>query len=391
MNTLDLIILAVAASAIVGGWRLGLLARATSWLGLALGLFVAARLLPSIARAFEGSDPTSRLLVVAGLLVAGAFLGQALGLLVGAQVHRVLPPGPLRMVDRSLGGVAGLLGVLVALWVMLPAMANVQGWPAQQARHSAIARAIDDVAPDPPDTLQALRRLVGDNQFAQVFKDDLAPSKQAGPPPAASPLPADVDARVRRATVKISGVACRRIQEGSGWAVAPGVVVTNAHVVAGQDRTEVLRPDGTRLNAVVTVFDPNRDLAILRVRGLDEEPLTMDKGEVGEVGAVFGHPGGQDPLRVAPAKISQEVLAVGRDLYDSRDTRRDVYILASDLHPGDSGGALVNRAGVVVGVAFAIAPDRPNTAYALTTAEVRPVLAANRNTRADTGPCLSDV
>jgi S1-C subfamily serine protease len=105
-------------------------------------------------------------------------------------------------------------------------------------------------------------------------------------------------------------------------------------------------------------------------------------------GAVFGHPGGQDALAVAPAVIRRNVTAIGRDLYDTRDSRRDVFILAADLHPGDSGGPLVSQAGAVDGVAFAIAPDRPGTAYALTSAEINAALTEPRSTAASTGSCL---
>jgi S1-C subfamily serine protease len=268
-------------------------------------------------------------------------------------------------------------------------MSNVSGWPARETRQSAIARAIDRFAPRPPDTLQALRRLVGADQFPQVFSD-LVPSHRAGPPPASSGLSSAVQDRVAASTVKVSGVACKRIQEGSGWAVGNDLIVTNAHVVAGQRRTDVLKPDGRSLPATVIVFDAERDLAVLRVPGLGQTALTLGKGHTGETAAVFGHPGGQDPLRIAPAAVSEEVTAVGRDLYDAHDTRRDVFILASDIHPGDSGAAVVASDGTVIGVAFAIAPDRPGTAYALTAAEVRPVLAeATGSTAVDTGPCLT--
>jgi S1-C subfamily serine protease len=390
MNELDLLILVAVVSAVIGGWRLGFLARVASWIGLALGLVVAARVLPAVLDSFQDADATSRLLVVAGILVGGAFLGQALGLVVGAQFHYALPFGPIRTVDKVLGGIAGVLGVLVALWAMLPSMADVPGWPARETRQSVIARAIDRMAPEPPDTLQALRRLVGEDQFPRVFAD-LTPSRKVGPPPAESGISAALDAVVRRSTVKITGVACRRIQEGSGFVAAPGVVVTNAHVVAGEDRTEILTSTGRRLAAVVTVFDTNRDLAVLHVRGLETAALPIGKGKVGDVGAVYGHPGGQDPIEVSPAQVSQQVTAVGRDLYDSHETRRDVFILASELRPGDSGGPLVNPAGQVIGVAFAIAPDRANTAYALTSDELRPAMAADRAAGADTGPCLANV
>jgi S1-C subfamily serine protease len=111
---------------------------------------------------------------------------------------------------------------------------------------------------------------------------------------------------------------------------------------------------------------------------------------VGSKGAVFGHPGGQNPLRIAPAFVRQDVLALGRDLYDSHDTKRDVFILAANLMPGDSGGALVDAGGAVVGVAFAIAPDRPGTSYALSAKEIRTILPLAGGGRVRTGPCLNE-
>jgi len=389
MDLLDLLIIVFAVSAVVGGYRLGFIARAASWIGLVLGLAIAAHFLPDIVKALRGSPSGNKLLIVAATLIGAGFVGQALGLLVGSTFHARLPPGPIRQVDRVVGAVAGVVGVTVAIWLLIPAMSDVQGWASQQVRNSAIARGIDSTFPRPPDTLQALRHLVGSNDFPPVF-DSLQPSQNSGAPPGAIPLAAAVQQRVAASTVKVEGVACRRIQDGSGFSAAPDEVVTNAHVVAGERQTSVITPAGKRLKATVVQFDPNRDLALLRVSGLGQTPLPLALAKSGSEGAVFGHPNGQTDLAITPAAIRQQVTAVGRDLYDSHETRRQVFILASDLAPGDSGGGLVNPAGAVVGVAFAIAPDRPGTAYALTTDEVRPVLALGGTTAVNTGPCLSE-
>jgi S1-C subfamily serine protease len=389
VDFLDFLILLFAASAVVGGYRLGFIARVASWIGLVVGLALAAHFLPDVVDALRGSSPNEKLLIIAATLIGAGFVGQALGLILGSTFHAKLPVGTLRQVDRVVGALAGAIGVTVAVWLLLPAMSDVQGWSARQARNSAIARAIDGVLPRPPDTLQALRRLVGSNDFPRVF-DALRPSANTGVPPAVSGLAPAVQQRVATSTVKVEGIACRRVQDGSGFAAAPDTVVTNAHVVAGEKQTSVITLSGRRLKATVVQFDPNRDLALLRVPGLNEAPLPITAARPGSTGAVFGHPGGQADLAVSPAAIRQQVTAVGRDLYDARETRRQVFILASDLAPGDSGGGLVNPAGAVVGVAFAIAPDRPGTAYALTTDELRPVLAAGGTTAVNTGPCLSE-
>jgi S1-C subfamily serine protease len=389
VTVFDWIIVVVALAAGVGGYRLGFLARVTSWIGLAAGIYVAARFLPRIVHATNLSNPMSRLLVAILILICGAFLGQGLGLILGGRMHRALPLGPVREVDRGVGAGVGALGILVALWLILPSMAVVSGWPARAARTSTISQWVDSNFPRPPDALQELRRLVGDDAFPQVF-GGLHQGENLGPPPASSGLPATVTSRVAASTVKVDGEACSRIQDGSGFAVAPDTIVTNAHVVAGEgrDSTRVLLPNGATLPATVVMFDPVRDVAVLTVAHLGQSPLPIVAGTVGMTGAVFGHPGGQDALAVAPAVIRRNVTAIGRDLYDTRDSRRDVFILAADLHPGDSGGPLVSQAGAVVGVAFAIAPDRPATSYALTSTELKQALAEPRSTAATTGSCL---
>lgn len=385
MNVLDLIVVLIMVGAAVGGYRLGFLARALSWAGMGLGIVLAARFLPNILERFEGGQPSGKLMIAIGVLLGGTFIGQAIGLVIGAQLQGVLPPGG-RPLDRSAGAVAGVLGVLVGLWLMLPTLGAVPGNMSRLARSSTLLRLVDDVAPPAPDALQALRRLVGDSRFPEVFSG-LDPAPDVGPPPAESGLSQETLDRVIPSTVQVEGPACGRIQEGSGFVAASGIVVTNAHVVAGENETDLLTHDGRRVPATVVHFDPDRDLAVLSAPRLDLAPLPIGDAGPEDIGAVLGHPGG-GPLEVSPFLVNDEVEAVGRDLYDRRETRRQVLILASDLAPGDSGAALVNPDGEVVGVAFAIAPDRPRTAYALDVIELQAALSAPRGEAVDTGRCL---
>ncbi|MBA2609117.1 MAG: MarP family serine protease [Actinobacteria bacterium] len=388
MNQLDLIILLMVGAAALGGWRLGFLARVFSWVGLGFGVFLASRLLPTALNALSSNDAAYRAAVAVLVLLGGAFAGQALGLMAGMRIHRVLPLGPIRMIDRSVGAALGAGGVALSVWLfVLPWLVDLPGWPAQQARTSAVARVFDKYAPSAPDRFQALRRLIGDQNFPQVF-DKLGPAPESGPPPAETGFAPGVQERVAASTVKIEGEACRRIQEGSGFAAGVDLVATNAHVVAGVRNPAVIRTDGKRLAATLVYFDSDRDLALLSVKSLNEAPLEIATAKVGERGAVFGHPGGQDPLRVAPARVSQEVTARGRDLYDAHRTDRDVFVLAATLRPGDSGAAFTNLAGKVIGVAFAIAPDQSDTAYALTSKELQAALARPRIAQSS-GPCLT--
>ncbi len=320
-------------------------------------------------------------------VVGVALIGQAIGLALGGAVRgRVqLPPAGARL-DRIAGAVLGGLGVLVIVWLAIPALANAPGWPARAARDSSIVDQLNRNAPDPPSALEALARQVG--QTGPEVLGRLVDPPITGTPPK-SGLPAGTDALARASTVKVEGEACDTIQDGSGFVVADDTVVTNAHVVAGEPNTTVITPDGTRLGARVVAFDPRRDLAVLDVARLGLRPLEIGQRDVGAIGAVYGHPGG-GPLVTSPARIEDRITAVGRDIYGDRPTERDVFVLAADIHPGDSGGALIDDQGHVVGVAFAIDPGRPGTAYALADTELRAALTARDSHTAsvDTGRCL---
>jgi S1-C subfamily serine protease len=386
VNLLDLILFLLAVSAAIGGYRLGLLARLVSWVGLGAGVLLGAAILPALMRRLHDASDVSLVLVAVATLLGTALIGQGIGLTLGSKLHIALPDGPARQADQAAGGFLGIVGVLVGLWLLLPTLAGTPGWTAEQARGSTIAQGVDDVFPKPPNTIQALRRVVGDEPFPQVF-DALTPAPDPGPPPAASGLSQDLARQVTASTVKVEGIACDRIQDGSGFVVSPGTVVTNAHVVAGEDETEIELDDGSKLDATVVAFDPKRDLAVLQVPGLDRPALNLRDAEVGDTGGVFGHPGGGG-LEISPFKVGDQITALGTDIYDREDSRRQVLVLASDLAPGDSGAAMIDTQGNVVGIAFAVAPDKPGVAYALALEELREVLAGDLSTARDTGDCL---
>ena len=388
LNVFDLLVIAAVVSAVVGGYRMGFLARMLSWVGLAAGVYAAARLAPVVLDRYQGGGPETRLLVALGLFLVLSTAGASVGAIAGHSLRQLIPPGTgLRTADRAAGGVVGGLGGLVMLWLLVPILAEVPGGLSETIRNSSIARSIDRYGPSTPQALQDLRRQVSDVNFPEVFSR-LGPSPSAGPPPGAVAIPAGVRDRVAASTVKISGTACGRILSGSGFAPAADTIVTNAHVVAGVDRPSVLRTDGRRLQATVVVFDPNRDLAVLRVPGLGRPALPVGDADTGDEGAVYGHPQGQDALAIIPARVENIVNAQGLDLYGDRAIRREVLILAAALEPGDSGGALVDTGGNVVGVAFAVAPDRPSTSYALSSDELRAVLSQPREAEVKTGPCV---
>jgi S1-C subfamily serine protease len=392
VNFLDLVVVAIAAGAGWVGYRMGFVRRATSWAGLAIGIVVAVLLVPDVADALRGSPPRTRLLASLAFVIVVAAVAQAVGAALGSSLSARLGrgAGALRQGDRVAGGALGVAGVLVLMWLLIPALASSPGWTARAVRDSAVARLIDRVAPAPPSESETLGRLVGDQTFPEVF--DTLSSPDAGSPPADG-IPAEAAARVTRSTLLVEGQACDRIQEGSGFVAGPNLVVTNAHVVAGERDTHVTTNDGRRLDTTVVAFDPNRDLAILRVPGLGLPALELGEARVDDRGALFGHPGG-GALRQAPVRVAEQIVARGTDITRTSPTEREVFVLAAVTAPGDSGGPIVDHDGRVVGVMFAYDISRQSTAYALTRTELDavlgPVLATTPTQSVATGSCLAE-
>ncbi len=168
--------------------------------------------------------------------------------------------------------------------------------------------------------------------------------------------------------MKVLGTACTNEQEGSGFVVGPGLVATNAHVIAGEGSgsTQVL-VGGTSYGATPVFFDPSFDLAVLRTSAPLGPALTISSSLVpnGTQAALLGYPE-DGPLTVNPASVTEEVTAIGKDIYNSGSVTRGVYALAATVLPGNSGGPLMGPGGQVIGVVFSRSTVYSNVGYALT-------------------------
>lgn len=389
MTFLDWFALVMCVSAAVAGFRLGFITRALSWLGLVGGVLIALAVLPSILRNAGDMTPMGRLGIVVLIALLGSLLGQMLGLFAGSKLISSLPRGALRRVDQVAGAFIGVLGVLAVLWILVPIAANVPGWTAHEARSSLLSQKLFASAPRPPNITSTINRLVGSSQFPLVF-NNLEPAIDTGPPPASLKMTMATAEMVKASTVKVEGTACRRTQDGSGFSIGDGYVVTNAHVVAGEKSTTIFDGNQKPHDATLVAYDPGRDLAVLRAPTYEAPALELKSAREGDEGAVFGHPGGQNDVAISPAAVRREITAVGRDLYDQQTTRRRVLVLAAQLAQGDSGGPLVNTNGQVIGVAFAIAPDKPGTSYALDVSEVEAILKLPLDRPVSSGACVAD-
>lgn len=387
MNRLDLVIVVVTVVGIVSGLRRGLARHTLSWGGWVLGAPAATAVSASLLEHVGAPGSSRRLVIGLTLVLVAGVVGSTMGRALGSRLHGLLERLRLGAVDTVLGGLAGVAVVVFTLWIFVPAMANVAGWPSQAVRGSTIARNVVDRLGDPPSSLNGLSDGLGLSGLPQVF-DSLHRAPSVAAPPDSVPLGAETLAAVQRSVVKVSGEACGRRVSGSGVVVGRELVVTNAHVVAGVTEPSVLSPEDQPFSARAVAFDPARDVAVLAVPGLDRGVIEWGTASAGEEGAAVGYPGGGSQ-QVMAARIAEQVTAVGRDIYDDAETTRQVLIIGSKLQPGDSGGALVGGDGRLDGLVFAVAPDREGVAYALARAEVQPVIdaAGGVSGPVDTGRC----
>ncbi len=362
MNLFDLAVLLAALLAVVGGWRLGLVTRALGWLGALAGLAIAVVAVPALSDWIDPSSDVGVLLLTVGgfvLLLAG---GQAIGVAAGSRLRPRTEDQHLRIADSVGGSLLGIVGVVVILWLLVPLMAVTEGWVASTTRTSAVARAVSDHLPDPPAQLQELERNLANGRFPELFAN-LRPSPELPPPPEGSPISPEQLATVAASSAQVKGEACGLVQSGSAFSLGDGLWITNAHVVAGTRITSLETPDGASGTGRVVAFDPQTDLAVLR-SDLVRPALPRGNASDQASGLVLGFPGGGsfDP---SPHQVGDVLTATGYDIYDQGLVRRPLLVLASELEPGDSGSAVVDSTGSLIGIAVAIAPDRPGVAYAL--------------------------
>ena len=385
MNLVDVLLVVLMLGGASTGFRIGLAARAVSWFGVLVGLGLSVALVPWVLGFAPDSSPGARLLIGLTVVLVVTSILSGIGDVIGARLRHHVHATPFGPIDRAAGGVAGALSILLVVWFLLPSLANTPGPVARQVRESTVISWVQEVAPEPPAASRALSRLISQSGFPEVFAD-LGPAPITGPPPSEIPVPPETVEAATASTVNVEAFGCGTGFEGSGFVVAPGLVATNAHVIAGASDIQLRRPDGVVVAGVVRHFDPGRDLALVDAPDIDRGPLPTRTSEVGESGAAIGYPGGQDQPRVAPVSVSDDRQTTGRDIYGRNLVERRVLYLSAALRQGDSGSALIGGDGAVIGVVFAISPDNPTTAYALHVDELAAVLAAEPNRT--TGSCL---
>ncbi|HKC77763.1 MAG TPA: serine protease, partial [Gaiellaceae bacterium] len=319
---------------------------------------------------------------VAGLVgaVLGAMLLQFGALLAGARIRGGLRQKPLRFLDTAggllLGGAIGVAIVWVGASVAL--LTPGQDTIRQEVERSAIVKQLD--AALPPRTLL--------NLLARI---DPFPSIVGPKPPSAPPSKGVLrDSSIRSAAtrvVKVLGTACGVGVEGSGWVAGNDLVVTAAHVVAGEAATSVRVPGDVLPSrpADVVVLDVHNDVAVLYVAGLGLKPLPLADPQPGTSVAILGYPldGG---LRATPGRIGLTATVLTQDALGHGPVARAITAVAGKVEHGDSGGPAVDRSGRVQSAIFA-ARLGSDSGYGVPPSIIRSDLAHAGTTAVPTGSC----
>jgi hypothetical protein len=363
----------------VWGYGQGLIAGALSLVGFAAGAFIGSRLGPLLLS--EGShSPYAPLSALLGAVLIGGVFASGFEL-VGFHLRRRLGER-IGLLDGVGGG--ALVACLGLFLVWIAGAVALQTPGARDLRdsiqRSAILKELNAVLPPSGPILQALARF-------DPFPSINGPAANVAPPDPKIARDPDV-AAARRSVVRVLGTACGLGVQGSGWVAGRGIVVTNAHVVAGQDDTTVQAGgEGPGLDAEAIWFDPRNDLSILRVPGVSGLPalrINAD-GAPGTAAAVLGFPQ-NGPYTVAPARLGQTATVLTQDAYGRGPVERPITSLRGLVRPGNSGGPAVDRSGRVLATIFATATSRRRTGYGVPDSLVQEALRRARGT-VDTGPC----
>ena len=380
MTALDWFIVVFTLSMAVWGYFQGLIVGALSLAGFVAGALIGSRLGPMLLE--EGSrSPYAPLFALVGAILVGGLLAAGFEML-GFRLRMRL--------GESLGALDGLGGALL-LGCLAMGLAWIVGAVALQTpgarelrepiQRSEILQQLNAKLPPSGPILKALARF---DPFPRIE----GPAPRVGPPNAAILRDPDV-MRAGRSVVRVLGTACGLGVQGSGWVAGDGTVVTNAHVVAGQDDTTVqVGGKGARVDAQAVLFDSRNDLAILRAPGVAGVPtlgLNVNAAP-GTTGAILGFPenGPYDPQA---GRLGQTSTTISQDAYGRGPVRRRITALRGPVRSGNSGGPVVDSDGRVVATVFAATvQDGGRNGFAVPDSIVREALD-RAGGPVDTGPC----
>lgn len=386
MTAIDWVIVAFVVLLAVYGYMQGFVVGVMSLVGFLLGAFVGTRLATLIV---PGGDHSryAPLFGLLGALLAGGVLATGLEA-VGLRARSALRFPGVRTVDGVLGAALtacvglGIAWIVGAIALQSTGSTSLRG----DIQRSAILRQLNRILPPSGPILNALARFDPLPAIPGPSADVPAPTRGV--------LAAPAVRSAERSVVRILGTACGLGVEGSGWVAGPHIVVTNAHVVAGENDTVVeVRGGPPGLPAQVLDLDVHDDIAILRVPQLNEPSLHLASNPTsGESAAILGYPL-DGPYHPEPGRIGQIQSVSTENAYGQGPVTRSITPLRGLVRPGNSGGPLLDRAGEVLGTVFAAitspTPSGGPGGMAVPNGIVRAqlALASSRRTPVSSGQC----
>jgi S1-C subfamily serine protease len=383
----DVVLILLMLVFAISGYRQGFVVGAMSFAGFFGGALIGLQIGPLIGQQF--ADEALRVVVSLVAIFGLAVLGQALAGWLGTRLRHAITSRGGQVADDIGGAAVSLVAVLLVAWlVAVPLGSSSLPWLARSVKNSALLHAINGVMPQQAKALSnALRETVDTRGFPNVF-GDLTPTRvREVPAPDPKLAGSQLVANSQRSVVKVLGNApsCSRRIEGSGFVYAPQHVMTNAHVVAGT-RSIAVELNGDRHDGRVVVYDPERDLAVIYVPGLQAPVMPFAARDVptGSDAIVLGFPL-DGPYNAQSARVRDVRKITGPDIYDSANVTREIYTIRALVRSGNSGGPLISTNGVVLGVIFAAAADDQTTGFAITANEASSVAASGRGRTQQTG------
>ena len=393
MSVVDWVLLGAVIIFAWAGWRQGFVAGLLSFAGFLGGGIAAALLLPDVIASYF-SEGIVRALILIGAVLICALIGQSLTSILGRMLRAAITWTPVKYIDNAAGAALNVLALAVIVWIIATAIAML---PVSQTttmvQQSKVVTTLDAIVPNQVrDVFIQLRDVVGEGSLPRVFSSI---SEVVGPEvkaPSEQLTTVGAIARASNSVVRISGSTdtCKTTLTGSGFFISEGVVLTNAHVVAGVVDPEV-ELGSERWPATVVFFDPRLDIAALQVDSSFVPSLSLQTIPPisGDDAAAIGYPGGTD-LTVIPVRIRALIDARGDDIYGKSGVERKVISFRGTVIPGDSGGPLVSTKGEVLGMVFGSGISYKSTGYAIAASELNTAVATGiaSQTPVSTGTCV---
>lgn len=390
MNPLDLVAIVVFVIAVILGVRSGALPQILGLAGAAVAALAGISILPAAGPLLDELNPAVRTIVVLSILLGLVGLGEALGATAGRAMSRALGTGLLGALDQVSGALIGAAQAVLILWLAGGVIASGP-FPnlGQIAQKSTALRIIDAAFPPPTEIVLGLGQILDDTGLPNVFIGlEQLPAPDIELPSDA--LARAIGERAAPSVLRVLADGCEQRASGSSFVIAPGYLVTNAHVVVGAVSV-IVQTSSESYEATPVLVDLELDIAVLHAPGVTAEPLVFTTAEPqrGNLGATVGYPGGGNET-VERATVAATYNATGLDVTGAARVTRRIIELRARVVPGDSGGPFVLEDGTVGGVVFAQSKVDPAVGYALSPLEVleRVSSSLGDTKAADTGPCL---